>query len=83
MFEEMPRKLPIGLVPRQFRNQKGLKSLNVLVTSGFDHQIYNAVNNAPGSFHDAAIWGMSEVKPELESIFPRVHVLGTLLTAKR
>ena len=57
-------------------NRKGRKSLNVLVTAGYDHQIYDVINNAPGSFHDAAIWRMSEVKPELELIYPRVHVLG-------
>lgn len=57
--------------PAVFINRKGFNSLNVLVTAGCDKLIYDLVVNAPGSFHDAGIYQMSEVKAYLESRFPR------------
>jgi len=64
------------LTIRRFKNRKGAHTLNVLVTAGFDHRIYDVVVNAPGSFHDAAIWRISEIKQYLEMRFPRRYILG-------
>jgi hypothetical protein len=66
------RNLPAGRTPDQFINRRGYNSLNVLVTGGIDRLIYDLVVNAPGSFHDAAVYQMSDIKPYLESRFPRV-----------
>ena len=60
----------------QFINRKGVYSLNVLVTGGIDRLIYDLLVNVPGSFHDAAANQMSQVKPYLESRFPREICLG-------
>ena len=70
------RGLPADRNKDQFINRKGWYSLNVLVTGGPDKKIYDLVVNAPGSFHDAAIWAMSAVKPFLERRFPREHCLA-------
>ena len=70
------RGIPDDRPCEQFINRKGFNSLNVLVTGGVDHRIYDLVNTAPGSYHDAAIWAMSAIKPYLERQFPREHVLG-------
>lgn len=75
-FDGAPRQLPPGLNKDQFINRKGCYSLNVLVTGSYDHRILDLVLNAPGSYHDAGIWRVSQAKPYLELLFPRVHVLG-------
>ena len=59
-----------------FINRKGFNSLNILATGGSDKLLYDLVVNAPGSFHDAAIYQMSGVKPYMESRFPRHICLG-------
>ena len=48
----------------------------MLVTGDIDHLIYDQVVNAPGSFHDAAVYQMSDIEPNLESTFPRDICLG-------
>ena len=75
-FEEAPLDIPVGMEKDLFVNRKGRFSLNCLVTGGYDHKIYDIVCNAPGSFHDASIYRLSQVKPYLESLYPRVYVVG-------
>ena len=48
----------------------------MLVTGGIDRLIYDLLVNVPGSFHDAAAYQMSDVKPYLETRFPREICLG-------
>ena len=47
-----------------------------MVTGGINRKIYDVVINAPGSYHDSAIWTMSRSKGWLETRFPRRFVLG-------
>ena len=61
-FKGKPRGVEPPLTIRRFKNRKDAHTLNILVTAGFDHRIYDIVVNAPGSFHDAATWRISEIK---------------------
>ena len=70
------RGIPDGRPAVQFINRKGWNSLNVLVTGGFSGKIHDLVINVPGSFHDAAAYGMSAMKAYLESSFLRQVCLG-------
>ena len=78
VFKEAPRGLDPYGDPKQklFINRKGSYSLNCLVTGGFDHKIYDIVINVPGSFHDSSVYRLSRVKAYLETLYPRVYVLG-------
>ena len=62
------RRIPADRPAVQFINRKGYNSLNVLLTAGIDHIIYDVVVTAPGSFHDAGIFEQSEVKGFLGKI---------------
>ena len=75
-MECLTRQIPDGMDKEIFRNRKGWYSLNVLVFGGYDHRIYDLVVNAPGSFHDSAIFRMSMMKPYIRRIYPKVQVLG-------
>ena len=61
-FDGSPRSIPPGREPVQFINRKKYNLLNVLLTAGMNHKIYDVVCNAPGSFHDAGIFNQSMVK---------------------
>jgi len=39
-------------------------------------RIYDIVLNAPGSYHDAAVWQMSRVKGWASTLYPRHYILG-------
>ena len=39
-------------------------------------RIYDIVLNAPGSYHDAAVWQMSRVKGWASTLNPRYYILG-------
>ena len=41
-----------------------------------DSRIYDVLVNAPGSFHDSAIFRMSMMKPYISRLYPEVQVLG-------
>ena len=56
--------------------RKGYFAINPLIFSGFDRRIYDMVINVPGSYHDAATWRMSMMKPYLENLDPKAVVLG-------
>ena len=73
---EKPRGVPDGRDPRSFQNRKGLYSINAQIVGGIDRRIYDILLGSPGSFHDAAIWGMSEVRGWFETKYPRRYVLG-------
>ena len=75
-MECLTRQMPDGMDKEIFRNRKGWYSLNVLVFGGYDHRIYDLVVNAPGSFHDSAIFRMSMMKPYIRRLYPKVQVLG-------
>ena len=59
-----------------FINRKGIYSINAQIVGGLDRPIYDILLSAPGSFHDAAVWQMSQVKAYLSPLNPRHYVLG-------
>ena len=60
-FGQKPRGIPAGRTHIDFINRKGAYSINAQIVGGFDRRIYDILCQAPGSFHDAAIWGQSDV----------------------
>jgi len=50
--------------------RKGYYSLNGQIVGGMDRRIYDILLSAPGSYHDAAVYQLSEVKAWLETTFP-------------
>ena len=75
-FLEKPRGIPVGREPEKFRNRKGFWSLNAMILGGFDRRIYNINLGAPGSYHDSAVWTLSQAKAWFEVKFPQRYVLG-------
>ena len=73
-FLEIP--LPAGKNPKDFINRKNVYSINSQIVGGFDRRIYDNLLSAPGSFHDAAVWSMSNAKAWLETRFPQRIMLG-------
>ena len=61
-FDGKPRGIPAGRPPVQFINRKKYNSLNVLITAGITHKMYDIIVTAPGSFHDAGIYNQSMIK---------------------
>ena len=52
-FQSAPRGLPEDKNTEDFCNRHVVYSLNLLVTAGPDHIIYDVVEKAPGHSHDA------------------------------
>ena len=75
-FLERPRNLPPGRNHVTFINRKGSYSINAQIVGGMDRRIYDILLSAPGSFHDAAVWQMSQAKAYLSTLNPRHYVLG-------
>ena len=75
-FMEKPRGIPAGKDPKDFINRKGIYSINSQIIGGIDRRIYDIILTAPGSFHDAALWSMSQRKAWLETWFPQRIFLG-------
>ena len=73
---EKPRGIPEGKDAKDFLNRKGIYSINAQIMGGFDRRIYDILLTAPGSFHDAAVWSMSQGKAWLETRFPQRFFLG-------
>ncbi len=63
-------------IRKTFLNRHVVYPLNLLVTAGPDHIIYDVVENAPGRSHDAVIYRQTGVKSYLESSLPRQICLG-------
>ena len=70
-FWEKPWGIPEGKDAKDFLNRKGIYSINTQIMGGFDRRIYDILLTAPGSFHDAAVWSMSQGKAWLETRFPQ------------
>ena len=75
-FLERPRNLPPGRNHVTFINRKGSYSINAQIVGGMDRRIYDILLSAPGSFHNAAVWQMSQAKAYLFTLNPRHYVLG-------
>ena len=75
-FLEKPRQIPVGKTAKDFINRKGLTTINSQIVGGFDKRIYDILLSAPGSFHDGAVWGMSNARAWLETRFPQRILLG-------
>ena len=75
-FLEKPRKIPVGRNPKAFINRKGIYSINSQIVGGIDRRIYDIQLGAPGSYHDAAVWQLSQTKAWFETSFPRRMILG-------
>lgn len=60
--------LPL-VIERAFVNRKGLHSLNVQIVCNSDMIITNVNARYPGSFHDAFVYGNSQVYTALENIY--------------
>ena len=76
VFGQKPRGIPAGRTHIDFINRKGAYSINVQIVGGFDRRIYNILCQAPGSFHDAAIWGQSDALAWFRTEFPYKFILG-------
>jgi len=75
-FLEKPRRIPAEKNSKDFINRKNVYSINSQIVGGFDRRIYDILLSAPGSFHDAAVWSMSNAKAWLETRFPQRIMLG-------
>lgn len=60
--------LPLA-IERAFVNRKGLHSLNVQIVCDSDMMITNVNARYPGSFHDAFVYGNSQIYVFLENQF--------------
>ena len=76
IFMERPRNLPQGRNHVTFINRKGNYSINPQIVAGLDWRIYDILLSAAGSFHNAAVWQMSQVKAYLSTLNPCHYVLG-------
>ena len=47
-----------------------------MFAGGFNRRIYDIVLQAPGSYHDAAVWEMSRMKAWLETQDPKRFILA-------
>ena len=75
-FLEKPRGIPPEKDAKEFINRKGLNSINSQIIGSINRRILDILLSAPGSFHDAAVWSMSEGKAWLETRFPQRIILG-------
>ena len=73
---ERPCNLSQGRNHVTFINRKGNYSINTQIVAGLYWRIYNILLSAPGSFHEAAVWQMSQVKAYLSTLNLRHYVLG-------
>ena len=75
-FLEKPWDIPIGKTAKDFINRKGITTINSQIIGGFSKRIYDILLSSPGSFHDGAVWAMSDARTWLETIFPQRILLG-------
>ncbi len=72
----IPIQSPNSNIGEEFRNRKGIFSINVQVVCGHNQEIYDIVNRWPGSTHDSRIFNNSSIKLRFENQEFRGHLLG-------